>query len=60
MTTAIRIILVDDSRTFLDSAGALLDAIPRDDLVFIPHVSSVQLAFARVKETWHDARVVSR
>jgi precorrin-6Y C5,15-methyltransferase (decarboxylating) len=38
---------------------ALLDAIPRDDLVFVPHLSSVQLAFARVKETWHDAQIIS-
>src|SRR5205823_6359345 len=30
-----------------------------EDLVFLPQVSCVQLAFARIKETWHDARVVS-
>ncbi len=28
-------------------------------MVVIPHVGSVQLAFARIKESWHDARVVS-
>jgi precorrin-6Y C5,15-methyltransferase (decarboxylating) len=37
----------------------LLDGFTNDDLVFLPQVSSVQLAFARLKETWHDARVVS-
>jgi precorrin-6B C5,15-methyltransferase / cobalt-precorrin-6B C5,C15-methyltransferase len=38
---------------------ALLEVIPKEDLEFLPQVSSVQLAFARIKETWHDARVVS-
>jgi precorrin-6Y C5,15-methyltransferase (decarboxylating) len=28
-------------------------------LLFLPHVSAVQLAFARIKEAWHDAAVVS-
>jgi precorrin-6Y C5,15-methyltransferase (decarboxylating) len=28
-------------------------------VLFLPHVSSVQLAFARIKESWHDACVVS-
>jgi precorrin-6Y C5,15-methyltransferase (decarboxylating) len=37
----------------------LLDAFPKDELVFVPQVSSVQLAFARIKESWHDACVVS-
>ena len=31
--TTIRIMLVDDSRTFLDSAGALLDAVPGFEVV---------------------------
>jgi len=44
---------------FYGIGRALLEAIPREDLVFLPQVSSVQLAFARVKETWHDAHVVS-
>ena len=44
---------------FFGIGAALLANIPRDDLVFIPHVSSVQLAFARIKQTWHDARIVS-
>ena len=37
----------------------LLRAFSKEELLFLPHISSVQLAFARVKETWHDARVVS-
>ena len=53
------VVLASGDPLFYGIGRALLDAIPREDLLFLPHVSSVQLAFARVKETWHDARVVS-
>ncbi len=40
--------------------GRLLSAyFPGAALRFLPHVSSVQLAFARLKTSWHDAQVVS-
>ena len=40
--------------------GATLSAhFPPERLYFLPHVSSVQLAFARLKTSWHDAQVVS-
>ena len=38
---------------------ALLEAFPREELTFIPHPSSISLAFARIKQTWDDARIVS-
>jgi precorrin-6Y C5,15-methyltransferase (decarboxylating) len=53
------VVLASGDPLFYGIGRALLEAIPRDDLVFLPHVSSVQLAFARIKETWHDAQVVS-
>ncbi len=53
------VVLASGDPLFYGIGGALLRAIPRENLVFLPQVSSVQLAFARVKETWHDARVVS-
>jgi precorrin-6Y C5,15-methyltransferase (decarboxylating) len=53
------VVLASGDPLFYGIGRALLDTIPRHDLVFIPHVSSVQLAFARVKEAWHDARVLS-
>jgi precorrin-6B C5,15-methyltransferase / cobalt-precorrin-6B C5,C15-methyltransferase len=53
------VVLASGDPLFYGIGRALLDRIPRDDLLFLPHVSSVQLAFARIKETWHDARVVS-
>src|SRR5262249_18412508 len=53
------VILASGDPLFYGVGRLLLDAFPREELVFEPHVSSVQLAFARLKEPWHDARVVS-
>jgi precorrin-6Y C5,15-methyltransferase (decarboxylating) len=53
------VVLASGDPLFYGVGRMLLDALPREDLVFEPHVSSVQLAFARLKESWHDARVVS-
>ena len=53
------VVLASGDPLFYGIGGALLEAIPREDLIFLPQVSSVQLAFSRVKETWHDASVVS-
>ena len=53
------VVLASGDPLFHGIGRALLKAFPRDELVFLPHVSSIQLAFARIKETWDDARVVS-
>ena len=53
------VVLASGDPLFYGVGRMLLDAIPREDLIFEPHVSSVQLAFARLKEPWHDARIVS-
>jgi precorrin-6Y C5,15-methyltransferase (decarboxylating) len=53
------VVLASGDPLFYGIGRALLGAIPREDLIFLPQVSSVQLAFARIKETWHDARIVS-
>jgi precorrin-6Y C5,15-methyltransferase (decarboxylating) len=53
------VVLASGDPLFYGIGRALLEAIPKEDLLFLPQVSSVQLAFARVKEAWHDARVVS-
>jgi precorrin-6Y C5,15-methyltransferase (decarboxylating) len=53
------VVLASGDPLFFGIGRALLEAIPKHDLVFLPQVSSVQLAFARIKETWHDARIVS-
>jgi precorrin-6Y C5,15-methyltransferase (decarboxylating) len=53
------VVLASGDPLFYGIGSVLLRAFPREDLMFLPQVSSVQLAFARLKETWHDARVVS-
>ncbi|HMF15701.1 MAG TPA: precorrin-6y C5,15-methyltransferase (decarboxylating) subunit CbiE [Gemmataceae bacterium] len=53
------VVLASGDPLYFGIGRALLQALPREDLVFLPHVSSVQLAFARLKETWNDACVVS-
>jgi precorrin-6Y C5,15-methyltransferase (decarboxylating) len=44
---------------FYGVGANLLAAFERDELTFLPHVSSLQLAFARLKTSWHDARCVT-
>lgn len=40
--------------------GRLLQAeLPPEKLTFHPHLSSVQLAFNRIKVSWHDVRTIS-
>jgi precorrin-6Y C5,15-methyltransferase (decarboxylating) len=53
------VVLASGDPLFYGIGRLLLESFPRDDLLFLPHLSSVQLAFARLKETWHDACVVS-
>jgi precorrin-6B C5,15-methyltransferase / cobalt-precorrin-6B C5,C15-methyltransferase len=53
------IVLASGDPLFYGIGKALLEAIPKEDLLFVPHVGSIQLAFARVKESWQDAHVVS-
>jgi precorrin-6Y C5,15-methyltransferase (decarboxylating) len=53
------VVLASGDPLFYGIGHLLLQTFPKDDVLFLPHVSSVQLAFARVKESWHDACVVS-
>ncbi len=53
------VVLASGDPLFYGIGAALRAALPKDELIFLPQVSSVQLAFARLKESWHDARVVS-
>ena len=40
---------------FYGTARYLMDRVGVDAFEVVPHVSSMQLAFARIKETWEDA-----
>jgi len=53
------VVLASGDPLFYGIGRFLLQSFPREELVFLPHLTSVQLAFARLKETWHDARIVS-
>jgi precorrin-6Y C5,15-methyltransferase (decarboxylating) len=53
------VVLASGDPLFYGVGRVLLEAMPREDLIFEPHVSSVQLAFARLREPWQDARIVS-
>jgi precorrin-6Y C5,15-methyltransferase (decarboxylating) len=57
--TAKIVVLASGDPLFYGIGRALLSAFPADQVVFLPHVSAVQLAFARIKEPWDDACTVS-
>ncbi|MEM9540604.1 MAG: precorrin-6y C5,15-methyltransferase (decarboxylating) subunit CbiE [Cyanobacteria bacterium P01_E01_bin.42] len=52
-------ILVSGDPLFFGLGRLLLESFPSECLQFYPHVSSLQLAFARVKVPWQDAKIIS-
>ncbi|MBP0021713.1 MAG: precorrin-6y C5,15-methyltransferase (decarboxylating) subunit CbiE [Cyanobacteria bacterium SBLK] len=53
------VILVSGDPLFFGLGRLLLESFPVECLQFYPHVSSIQLAFARVKVPWQDAKIIS-
>jgi len=53
------VVLASGDPLFFGIGRVLLENFPRESLMFLPHVSSVQIAFARLKMPWDDARVMS-
>ena len=53
------LILVSGDPLFFGLGRLLLTEFPPEILTFHPHVSSVQLAFSRVKVPWQDAKIIS-
>lgn len=53
------LILTSGDPLFFGLGRLLLAEFPAEQLTFHPHLSSVQLAFSRVKVPWQDARMVS-
>ncbi|MFW6169905.1 MAG: precorrin-6y C5,15-methyltransferase (decarboxylating) subunit CbiE [Planctomycetota bacterium] len=49
------VILADGDPLFYGTARFLCDRLGKDRVEVVPHVSSMQLAFARVKEQWDEA-----
>jgi len=53
------VILASGDPDFYGIAGHLTGKLGKDNLEIIPNVSAMQLAFARIKESWEDAALVS-
>lgn len=52
-------VLASGDPTFFGIAKYLLGRLPKPEIEIVPNVSSMQLAFARVKENWDDAALAS-
>jgi len=53
------VVLASGDPGFFGIAKLLVRRLGKDRVEIIPHVSSVQLAFARIKESWEDADFIS-
>lgn len=53
------VILVSGDPLFFGLGRSLLQQFSADQLTFHPHLSSIQLAFSRIKVPWQDACLVS-
>ncbi|MEM7553011.1 MAG: precorrin-6y C5,15-methyltransferase (decarboxylating) subunit CbiE [Cyanobacteria bacterium P01_A01_bin.84] len=53
------VVLVSGDPLFFGAGRLLLAELPSEDISFYPHLSSVQLAFNRIKVPWQDVRVIS-
>ena len=53
------VLVAEGDPLFYGVARYLCDRLGKDHFEVVPHVSSMQLAFARVKESWEDAYLTS-
>jgi precorrin-6Y C5,15-methyltransferase (decarboxylating) len=53
------VVLTSGDPLFFGLGRLLLAELPPDSITFHPHLSSVQLAFSRIKQPWQDARLIS-
>ncbi|MCL1463938.1 precorrin-6y C5,15-methyltransferase (decarboxylating) subunit CbiE [Argonema galeatum] len=58
-TDNVIVVLVTGDPLFFGLGRLLLMELPPEQLTFYPHLSSIQLAFNRIKVSWQDARVIS-
>lgn len=58
-TSALVVVLTSGDPLFFGLGRLLLLEFAVDQLTFHPHVSSMQLAFSRVKVPWQEARMIS-
>jgi len=57
--TGTSVVLTSGDPLFFSIGRSLLRNLPKEQLEFVPNVSSVQFAFARIKEPWDDAVFIS-
>ena len=53
------VVLVTGDPLFFGLGRLLLAELPKEQLIFHPHLSAIQLAFNRIKVPWQDARAIS-
>lgn len=53
------VVLNSGDPLFYGLAKRVIDEIGKDSVEIIPNVSSIQLAFSRIKENWEDAKILS-
>jgi precorrin-6B C5,15-methyltransferase / cobalt-precorrin-6B C5,C15-methyltransferase len=53
------VVLVTGDPLFFGLGRLLLEKLPSEQLRFHPHLTSVQLAFNRLKVPWQDAKIIS-
>jgi precorrin-6Y C5,15-methyltransferase (decarboxylating) len=53
------VFLVSGDPLFYGLGRLLLEKIPSEKLRFYPHLSSIQIAFNRIKVPWQDAKLIS-
>lgn len=53
------VILASGDPGFYGIAATVLRVLPADEVEIVPHVTSLQLAFARIGEEWNDAALTS-
>jgi precorrin-6Y C5,15-methyltransferase (decarboxylating) len=53
------VVLTSGDPLFFGLGRQLLQALPAEALTFHPHVSSIQLAFSRIKLPWQEATLIS-
>jgi len=53
------VVLASGDPGFFGITRYLTDKLGKDAIEILPNISSMQLAFARIKESWDDARLVS-
>ncbi len=53
------VMLASGDPLFFGIGRLLLDTFPREQLIFYPHISSIQLAFSRIGIPWQEAQIIS-